>query len=372
DTVARIGGDEFVVLLSGATHKSEVSEAIDRLVKAVAQPCQIDQIQISLTMSIGVTFFPHDAEMDPDALIRHADHAMYEAKHSGKNCICWFDPEVDRKILERRSHYERLVQAFEYNEFVMHYQPKVELPSGKVVGVEALIRWQHPQEGLLPPSRFLPTIEDTELTLPLGEWIMREALRQTREWQKLGINLPVWVNLFPHHLQQSNFAERLAKILQKFPDVAPENLNFEVLETTLLEDLSEVSKRIKACTDQGVSFALDDFGIGYSSLSYFSRLPVKVVKIDQSFIRGILSSPDDLALVQSTVSMAHSIGRKVVAEGVETLEHALPLIACGCDYAQGFGIARPMPAADMAAWIRGWRKPAGWKPIGWKKRLARR
>ncbi len=360
DTVARIGGDEFVLLLSGMEQPLQINTALERIRNALAEPFALTDTTISVTASMGVTTFPGDEAADADTMLRHADQAMHEAKHAGKNGIHWFDHETDRRQFEAHVQYERLVQALEKREFVLYYQPKVDLHSDNVEGVEALIRWMHPEEGLLPPSRFLPVIENTDLCVPLGEWILREALGQNQLWRNAGISLKVGVNVFPHHLQQADFSKQLAKILQEFPAVPPGTLNLEVVETSLLKDLTEVSRRIKECSTLGVDFSLDDFGTGYSSLSYFSRLPVSIIKVDQSFTRSILNSPADLALVQSIVGMSHSIGRQVVAEGVETPEHGLPLIACGCDIAQGYGVARPMPGDHVPGWTAAWRRPAIW------------
>lgn len=361
DTVARLGGDEFVLLMGGMEEAAQINGALERIRTALAEPFTVANARITITVSIGATAFPRDNAADADTMLRHADQAMHEAKHAGKNGVCWFDPETDRLITENRIQYERLEQALKNREFVLHYQPTVDLHADVVTGAEALIRWMHPEEGLLPPARFLPIIENTELCIPLGEWVIREALDQHRRWLQEGIDLKICINIFPHHLQQSDFSRRLAQILVDFPHLAAGRVNLEVLETSLLKDLTDISRRIRECSALGVDFSLDDFGTGYSSLSYFSRLPVKTVKIDQSFTRGILSSPADLALIESLVSLSHSIGREVVAEGVETTEHALPLIACGCDIAQGYGIARPMPGGQFVAWAKNWRRPEAWR-----------
>lgn len=360
DTVARIGGDEFVLLFGGMAQVPQVNVALDRIRGAIAQPFVLEDMTLTISASMGVTAYPGDNATDADTMLRHADQAMHEAKHEGKNAVHWFDHETDRRLLEARVKYERLVQAFEHHEFVLHYQPKVNLSSGEVESVEALIRWMHPEEGLIPPARFLPYIENTDLCIPLGEWVMREALRQNQIWCDAGVVLKVSINVFPAHLQRIDFVQRLALILEEFPRLPFGSLEIEVLETSLLEDLTDVSRCIQACGALGVDFSLDDFGTGYASLTYFSRLPVKTVKIDQSFIRSILNSPADLALVRSIVSMSHSIGRVVVAEGVEAPEYIKPLIACGCDIAQGYGISRPVAGEQIPAWVNAWRKPDAW------------
>lgn len=361
DTAARLGGDEFVILLNELTDQSEVTRAVSRLLRAVAEPYEIGNARIALTMSIGVAVHPLDPADEPDVLIRHADHAMYEAKRDGKNRLCFFDPDGDRRIAELHAEYTRLVQAVEEEEFCLFYQPKVSLVTGQVVGVEALLRWQHPERGVLAPGDFLHLIESTELTVPLGEWIIREALRQRQRWKALDIDLPVSVNVFALHLQRRDFAERLRDLLERYPDVSQNGLELEIVETTVMHDLQEVSACLNECAGFGVRCALDDFGTGYSSLTYFRQLPVDHVKIDRSFVRDMLYNDSDHALVNSIIGMAHSLGRRVTAEGVETIEHGVPLIRCGCDLAQGYGIARPMPGEAIPEWLAEWRMPTLWR-----------
>jgi diguanylate cyclase (GGDEF)-like protein len=360
DTVSRLGGDEFVILLGSLREENEFRNVLERLRQAVAMTIQVAGVSVSVTISAGVTIFPRDSAVEADVLIRHADNAMYEAKRGGKNRVHMFDPEGDRNLRESQAQYARITEALYANEFVLHYQPKVDLHSDRVVGVEALIRWQNPERGMLAPGMFLPVVEHTEMAIELGEWVMREALRQKREWQAAGLDLAVSVNVFAQHLQHPQFVQRLAAILEEFPDVEPSGLELEILETSLIKDLQEISHRMVDSVALGVSFSLDDFGTGYSSLSYFRKFPVRVVKIDQSFVRGILEDAEDQALVTSIVDMAHGLQRRVVAEGVETLQHGLPLLFCGCDYAQGFGIARPMPADAVVEWVSGWQRPQMW------------
>lgn len=361
DTVARIGGDEFAILLSRLGAEEELNEIALRILGEMARPYTCGEVVAKLTLSMGVTLFPRDPSEEPDALIRHANQALHEAKRKGQNTLCQFDPVKDLRLQEQQAHYARLVEALKQREFCLHYQPKVDLHSGEVPGVEALIRWQHPERGLLLPGAFLPGLEKTDFTLPLGDYVLREALGQIRLWQEDGLSLTVCVNVFGHHLQQPDFVAHITAILDEFPDVSPRNLQLEILETTAMHDLDAVSQRIQDCNRLGISFALDDFGTGYSSLNYFRRLPVKFLKIDRSFVFDILEKTEDQALVESIVRMAHALNRKVVAEGVETLAHAVPLVRYGCDLAQGFGIARPMPAQEVAGWIASWRRPELWR-----------
>jgi len=239
-------------------------------------------------------------------------------------------------------------------EFVLYYQPKVNMRSGKVIGVEALIRWLHPEKGLLAPAQFLPVIEDHPLAVDVGEWVMDAALTQMQRWRGVGLNLPVSVNIGARQLQQGNFVQRLQAILAQHPDVPPTSLELEVLETSALADVGLVSQVIEDCAQIGVRFALDDFGTGYSSLTYLKRLRVALLKIDQSFVRDMLVDPDDLAILEGVIGLAAAFKRKVIAEGVETVEHGTALLRLGCELAQGYGIARPMPPEEIPAWVVTW------------------
>ncbi len=363
DTVARLGGDEFIVLLCGIRDEAELDKVAQRMLTAIGKPYPMGDKTATLTMSMGMTVYPHDAAEEADALIRHADQAMYEAKRNGRNRIHRFDSEGDRLRQEYQSHYARIVSALENEEFRLHYQPKVNLRNGAVIGVEALIRWQHPERGLLPPGSFLPGVKDTDFARPLGDWVLRETLHQKRAWKAQGLDITVCVNVFGHHLQQADFIERFIEILAEFPDIPASGLDMEILETTAMRDLEAVSRRIEECAALGVDFALDDFGTGYSSLTYFRHLPVTFLKIDRSFVANILDNAEDQALVESLINMAHALNRKVITEGVETVEHGIPLLRYGCDYAQGFGIARPMPADEVIPWIGAWRMPDAWKAV---------
>ncbi|MDP2170565.1 MAG: GGDEF domain-containing phosphodiesterase [Rhodocyclaceae bacterium] len=306
-----------------------------------------------------LTLFPLD-DADPDTLLRHADQAMYGAKQEGRNRYHLFDPQRDRAVRAHRLAQDRIAVALAAEEFVLHYQPKVNMRQGSVIGVEALIRWQHPQRGLLPPLDFLPLIEDTDLIVAVGEWVIDAALRQWQLWQEQGLDLTVSVNIAARHLSRENFVARLAELLRAHPAVPPHRLELEVLETAALEDIGRVAAIIEECRTLGVSFALDDFGTGYSSLTYIKRLPAETLKIDQSFVRNMLRDPEDCAIVEGVIGLARVFHRAVVAEGVETIEHGALLLRLGCDIAQGYGIARPMPAAALIDWVRNWRPDPAW------------
>jgi EAL domain-containing protein (putative c-di-GMP-specific phosphodiesterase class I) len=298
--------------------------------------------------------------MDADQLLRQADQAMYQAKLKGKNRYQVFDAAHDHSVRGHHVNIERIRLALEREEFVLHYQPKVNMRTGQVTGAEALIRWQHPEKGLLAPALFLPETENDPLAIALGEWVINTALTQIERWQALGLDLPVSVNVDAYQLQQATFADRVRNILSKHPRVAKGAMQLEVLETSALEDIAQASKVIEACAQMGVAFALDDFGTGYSSLTYLKRLKVEMLKIDQSFVRDMLQDPDDLAILEGVIGLAAAFKRKVIAEGVETIAHGTALLGLGCELAQGYGIARPMPAEQMVNWIATWQPDAAW------------
>jgi len=363
DTLARIGGDEFVAVLTDLITVEDCEPVLERLLLAASEQITIGEVVLSISASIGVTFYPQD-KVDADQLMRHADQAMYAAKESGKNRYQLFDTDQDDAVKVQRESLEAIRCALDTHQFVLYYQPKVNMKSGTVIGVEALIRWQHPERGLLNPVDFLPVIENNPMSIELGEWVIDAALTQIGYWQKIGLTLPIStsVNIAAVQLQQPNFTKRLTALLAAHPDVEPSYLELEVLETSALEDVHNVSTIMKACIELGVEFSLDDFGTGYSSLTYLRRLPANVIKIDQSFVRDMLDDPDDLAIVEGVIALAKSFKRDVIAEGVETIEHGTALLQLGCHLAQGYGIAKPMPASDIQAWIKDWKPDKSWQP----------
>jgi diguanylate cyclase (GGDEF)-like protein len=363
DTLARLGGDEFVVVLMDVQDAAHSAAMLGRILGAVDAPVSLEGLSLRLSASIGVTYYPQATEVDGEQLIRQADQAMYVAKQAGKNRWHAFDAEQDRT---RRGHFEnlkRMEQALEHGEFVLYYQPKVQMRSGQVHGVEALIRWQHPERGLVPPAQFLPALEDQPLSLKVGEWVVRTALAQLAQWQAQGLRLNMSVNVGAMQLQSSSFVDFLLGALAEQPTVNPADLMLEVLETSALEDINRVTERMTQCRALGVQFALDDFGTGYSSLTYLKRLPVVQLKIDQSFVRDMLDDPDDLSILQGVLDLAASFRRKAIAEGVETAAHGRLLLQLGCDCAQGYGIARPMPAEQVPQWVQRWRPDPSWAGV---------
>ena len=360
DTLARIGGDEFVIVLTDLAKNEDCIKVLERLLLAVSEPVKVDDLVLKVSASIGVTFYPQE-EVDSGILMRHADQAMYIAKQAGKNCYHFFDSAHDDAVNVKQENIGNIKEALNRGEFILHYQPKVNMSTGEVVGVEALIRWQHPTRGLVPPLDFLPVIENHTISLDIGEWVIDMALSQMSYWQNEGVNLPISVNISAYQLQQTNFVERLTALLNAHPDVSPHLLELEVLETSAFSDINDIIATMRTCIKLGVNFALDDFGTGYSSLTYLKRLPASIIKIDQSFIRDMSNDTDDLAIVTGVISLAKAFRLEVIAEGVETIEHGIALLALGCELAQGYGIARPMPAEDITTWLETWQPDVSWK-----------
>jgi diguanylate cyclase (GGDEF)-like protein/PAS domain S-box-containing protein len=353
DTLSRIGGDEFVAVLIDLEHIKACEPILARLLHSAAAPILINGIELQVSASVGVTFYPLD-NVDADLLIRHADQAMYIAKQEGKNRYHLFDVEQDAAIKTQQQQLEEIQRSLHQHEFELYYQPKVNLVTRQVIGVEALIRWRHPERGLLLPHDFLPVIENQPLSVELGEWVLDTALNQIRAWRAQDIDLSVSVNVGARQFQQINFVARLQKMLAAYPDIPTNRLELEILETSALGDLAVISEKIKACQALGLRFALDDFGTGFSSLTYLRHLPVDTLKIDRTFVRDMLDDEDDLAIVNSVIGLAHTFKRKVIAEGVETPKHAKKLLSLNCELAQGYGIAKPMPAAEVVAWLHDW------------------
>lgn len=360
DTLARLGGDEFVAVLSDQEEVASCVPMLNRLLTAASQPVVIEGESLQVSASLGVAFYPQTEDADADQLLRQADQAMYQAKLAGKNRYHVFNAERDRHIRGQHESLEHIRAAIVANEFELHYQPKVNMRTGRVIGAEALIRWRHPERGLLPPSVFLPVVEEHPLSVTLGQWVFEAAVAQVRRWRGEGLDLPVSVNVGAFQLQQRDFVLRLRQLLQANLEIRPGDLEIEVLETSALEDLARVSQVIEECRELGVRFALDDFGTGYSSLNYLKRLAVDELKIDQSFVRDMLDDPDDLTILEGIVSLATAFRREVIAEGVETVEHGTLLLQLGCECAQGYGIARPMRGESVPAWVKAWRPDPAW------------
>ncbi len=360
DTLARIGGDEFIAVIVDLDNIEESKPVLERLLMAASEAVTLDDDVMQVSASIGVTLYPQDG-VEPDQLMRRADQAMYLAKQGGKNRYHLFDTEHNNAIEIQRAELDDIHSALELNEFFLHYQPKVNMNTSEVMGVEALIRWQHPDRGLIPPLDFLTIIEGHVISLEVGEWVIINALKQLSQWHRMGIRLAISVNISAYQLQQDNFPSRLAILLAVYPDVSPTYLELEILETSELSDISQVFNTMNTCHELGIRFALDDFGTGYSSLTHLRRLPAYLIKIDQSFVLNMLEDAEDLAIVEGVIGLAKTFQREVIAEGVETIAHGEALLKLGCKLAQGYCIARPMPSADIPEWISKWKTYDAWR-----------
>ena len=351
DAVARLGGDEFVLLIRTATVE-ESRHAVDRVLRSVAKPYNLGPGHgvVSITASIGATVFPLD-HADADTLLRHADHAMYGAKQSGRNGYLFFDAESDRRTEARFEALGRVQDALDAQEFVLYYQPKVDMRVAKVLGFEALLRWKHPQHGIIGPATFLPLIEHTGLSSGVGDWVLQRGLEQLAQWQNEGLDITLSVNISARHLQEANFAQRLTQLLAQHPPEVSTHLIIEVLETAALADVDHTCQLMRSCQALGVRFALDDFGTGYSTLTYLKRLPLDLLKIDRSFVHNMLGDAQDLAIVEGVIGLSKTFRCTVVAEGVETEAQAQRLIEMGCFVGQGNGIAKAMPLSELAGWM---------------------
>lgn len=360
DTVARIGGDEFVVVIGGLHSFDEAIPIVEKLLKAASKPVKKSGHVVQVSGSVGVTFYHEGNNLDGELLMRQADQAMYQAKQSGKNRYHVFDIEEDALNRDLIGNLNRIEYGLLNNEFVLHYQPKVAFLSDEIVGVEALIRWQHPEKGFLYPGDFLSSVENTPLAIKLTEWVVGAVLKQIELWQQQGVNLPVSINVGSMELQKTDFVEWIIGLLDQAPNISRSMIELEVLETSALADVHMVQELIQECKDHGIGFALDDFGTGFASLSYLKRLPIETIKIDQSFIRNMFDDPEDITLLEGLIGLAKMLNRTVVAEGVETESHGVVLIELGCHYGQGYFIAKPMASELVPAWAAKWRRPASW------------
>ncbi|GKS98229.1 EAL domain-containing protein [Acidovorax sp. SUPP3434] len=365
DCVARLGGDEFVILLPDLATRADGERLLRRVMESVAAPYTLgtERVAVTVTASVGYTIYPDD-DADADALLRHADQAMYAAKQSGRNRFHAFDAAQERALKSHREQGEKVRDAIAAGEFALFLQPKVDMRQGTVVGAEALARWHHPQRGTLSPGAFLHLMDGTDLETVFGEWVVDTALDCIAALLRAGLRLPVSVNISAQHLQREGFADWLAGRLAQRPDVPASLLDMEITESAALYDIGHVALQLQQLRDLGVTVSLDDFGTGYSSLTYLRRLPMDTLKLDQSFVHGMMTDSGDLAIVQGVIGLARSFGYSIVAEGVETVEQGQMLQQMGCALAQGYCIARPMPADDLPQWLAQWHAPEGWQPRG--------
>lgn len=347
DTVSRLGGDEFVVLLSEAEKWADAAIVSRRMLESVAKPHSIGEGEIHVTTSIGVSVFPDDGG-DAETLIKNADTAMYQAKENGRHSFQFFKPAMNVRAVERQSLEESMRGALKRQEFVLYYQPKIDIRTNSITGTEALIRWMHPTRGIIPPDQFIPIAEDCGLILPIDKWVLREACEQARKWVEAGLPpLTMAVNVSGMELRDENFLEGVISILQDTV-LDPGSLELELTESVLMKHADEAATILHSLCDRGVHIALDDFGTGYSGLSYLRRFPIDTLKIDRSFISEIGASKGDTSIVKAVINMARSLDLRVSAEGVETQEQLAFLRGNECDEAQGYYFSRPVPAQQLA------------------------
>jgi diguanylate cyclase (GGDEF)-like protein len=347
DTISRQGGDEFVLLLPHIEHADDAALSAQKILAALAPPHHIDQHDLHISVSIGISIYPDDGQ-DAETLIKSADTAMYHAKENGRSNYTFFEQSMNARAVQRQFIESGLRRALERQEFVLHYQPKINLQSGAMVGVEALIRWLHPLRGLLPPAQFVPIAEDCGLILPIGRWVLREACRQARAWQDAGLPpITIAVNTSALEFQARDFFENIRATLE-VSRLQPRYLELELTESVLMRDAESTDSMLRALADFGVKLAVDDFGTGYSSLSYLRQFPINTLKIDQTFINQMTSNPDDATIVTAMIGMGKNLKQRVLAEGIESPEQYAFLLAQHCDEGQGYYFSRPVVAEEFA------------------------
>lgn len=351
DTVARMGGDEFVLVLTDIVHAEDTAVVVQKIFNALLPEFVLDGHKVFVTPSIGISFYPDDAE-DAQTLLKYADLAMYRAKEQGRNNYHFYTPEMTARIQERLVLEHDLRRALAQGELFLHYQPKVNLDSGQIVGMEALLRWQHPERGLIFPAQFVSLAEETGLIVPIGALALQTACRQTRLWQEAGLtNLTMAVNFSARQFKHVGLVDTVAQILEETA-LTPACLKLEITESLLMQDTENSIAALQALKEMGIRMVIDDFGTGYSSLSYLKRFSIDCLKIDQSFVQDVPTDPNDAAITKAIIAMAHSLGIKVVAEGVETQEQLEFLRIHGCDEIQGYYFSHPMSAEAAAVFLQ--------------------
>ena len=351
DTISRQGGDEFVVLLPYIENPESAGVCAQKMLATLALPHRIDQHELHISVSIGISIYPNDGQ-DAETQIKNADIAMYQAKENGRNNYKFFEQDMNARAVQRQSVEVSLRRALKRQEFVLHYQPKINLQSGAIVGVEALIRWQHPEQGLLLPAQFVSIAEDCGLILPIGRWVLREACLQARSWQQAGLPpIIVAVNISALEFRDKDFLENIRAVIEK-TGLEPRYLELELTESVLMQDAASTDSMLHALANFGVKLAIDDFGTGYSSLSYLKLFPINTLKIDQSFVNQMCSNLDDAAIVSAVTSMGKSLKLCVIAEGVESSEQSAFLLAQHCDEGQGYYFGCPMVAEALATLLQ--------------------
>ncbi len=348
DSLARMSGDEFTITLTGLKNSQHASVVADLVLAQLRNPFVVDGSEVHVTASVGISVFPQDAP-DADALQRSADNAMYRAKSRGKNRFEFFLPEMGEALFQRLEVENYLRRALERGEFCLHYQPQFDLQSGRLVGQEALLRWNHPKLGSIPPDKFIPIAEENGLIVPIGTWVLEQACQQTSAWQRAGYPLKgVSVNVSALQFGRADFVDTVGRVLDSTGLEAP-FLELELTESLVIRDVRESASKMEKLRELGVRISMDDFGAGYSSLSYLQRLPIDILKLDRSFVEEFKTSGGDSSLVRGIVSLAHGLGIRVTAEGVETQEQLELVHHSGCDKVQGFLLGRPSPASTALA-----------------------
>lgn len=355
DTIARLGGDEFILLLEGMTRVEDVSDRAGAIVNAFSQPFRVEQHEVFLGCSVGIAVYPNDAS-NIDDLFRAADTAMYRAKERGRSNYQFFTAEMATKVMQRVGLEHALRQALENGEFTIHYQPRVTLPSGVPTSLEALLRWERPGHDYMSPAEFVAALEDTGLIVPVGKWLIDRACAQIRAWHDIGLRVGVAVNVSSRQFWEPGLADHVAHCLKQY-DLEPRWLELEITENLLLEQSDRIMTTFGALEELGMRIAIDDFGTGFSSMSYLKRLPILVLKIDRSFVRDILTDPEDMAIASAIVSLGRALGLTVVAEGVESEAQLQALLPLGCDEGQGYYFAKPMAVVAAEAWLIGRLRP---------------
>jgi diguanylate cyclase (GGDEF)-like protein/PAS domain S-box-containing protein len=351
DSVGRLSGDEFAVILTDLSSPQDAAKVTQGMMAALERPFLLDGHELFVSGSAGVTLYPNDGE-DPDTLIKNADSAMYRAKEAGRNTYQFFKSEMNERALERMSMETSLRRALERGEFLLHYQPKAAVSTGALTGLEALLRWQHPERGLVPPNSFISLLEDNGLIVPVGAWVIAEACRQIKAWAAEGTpTIPIAVNLSVRQLQKRDFARSVENILQEYA-IDPRLIELEITESVLMQNAEQAVELLHRLKKFGIRLSVDDFGTGYSSLNYLKKFPLDALKIDRSFVRDITTDPDDAMITTAVITLAHSLRLKVIAEGVETEGQLAMLAAKGCDEMQGYYFARPMAAMDCGMLLR--------------------
>lgn len=360
DSIVRYGGDEFVLILGSIHSHAMATETINKVLSAISQPFVVNDVPMMITASVGYTLYPED-NGSLDTLIRHADQSMYKAKLDGKSTVIAYDPSEEVQITERNQQLREIATAINEDQFVLFFQPKVTLSTGHIFGFEALIRWQHPQKGLLAPDKFIEQVYDTELEVSLGQWVIRQGLKQLANWQQAGYRYQLSINLTAYHLSTDNFFDWLQNQIHQYPGLDTSRFQIEILESNRLSDLSLISNVVEFCKSEfGITTALDDFGTGYSSLTHIRVLPVDVVKVDQSFVRRMLTEPEDCKIVEGVIALAQSFNIQVIAEGVESIAHGEVLLAMGCNQAQGYALSRPLPINQLHTFLTSYQPFGSW------------